>query len=119
MMEKTEQTPTYTLTSRDLTDDYLAFAEDEFKTGKLARTAYNKTLLQIAAEYLVEHNDEDACLFTLYKVDPDYITGEMRADLFDDSFYATAMVEFIHYLEVMGVTNELRLVANQFTMGQA
>lgn len=95
-----------TKTSRNLTDDYLSFAEDEFKAGNITRAMYDKSLLQIAAEYLSEHSDEEACLRALNKVDSDYIKDQLSDEMHEDSFLASTMAELAHHLERRGITWE-------------
>jgi hypothetical protein len=95
--------------SRELTEDYLAFAEEEFTAGRLTRDVFNKAVLQVAAEFLIQHGDEVACVKTLYKVDPEYIKSQLKPDMFEDSLFATAMVEFVNYLEVSGITHEISI----------
>jgi hypothetical protein len=95
-----------TTESRKLTDDYLGFAEEEFKAGNLTPEVYYKALLQIAAEYLTEHNDEEASLRTVCKVDPDFIRNDLPRHLRDDGLLGATMVEFAYHLERRGITWE-------------
>lgn len=92
--------------SRKLTDEYLSFAEDEYKLGNMASSVYYKVLIQISAEYLVEHGDEEACLRTLNRIDPDYIQNGLPQAMNDDGFLAASVVEFAYHLERRGITFE-------------
>jgi hypothetical protein len=72
----------------------------------MARTVYDKVMLQIAAEYLSEHGDEETCLRVLNKVDSDYIKTQLAQQMAEDSFLASTMAEFAHHLERRGITWE-------------
>lgn len=99
-------TPKKTSESRRLTDDYLSFAEDEFKSGNLNVRVYSKVMMQISAEYLLEHYDEEASLRVLCRVDPAYIKDDLPVDMADDAGLANIMAEFAHHLERRGITWE-------------
>jgi len=92
--------------SRKLTDDYLGFAREEFLTGNLAEKTYCKVMMQVAAEYLIEHNSEEDSLKVLNMIPEHYFKDLLAIDMGDDSFFGVQMVEFAHHLERQGITFE-------------
>ncbi len=107
------------MNSRKLTEEYASFAEDEFKAGRLTRDKLNEVLLQVATEFIGEHDDEEACLATLYKVDPEYLKNTLSVAMADDSFLTRAMVELAHHLERRGITTEILIRPTQPGVGLA
>lgn len=108
-----------TTNPRKLTADYASFAEDEFNAGRLTRAKLNEVLLQVAAEYLTEHQDEEACLATIYKVDPEFIQTRLKMAMEDDSFLARSMAELVYHLERRGMTAEMVIRPTQPGVGLA
>lgn len=107
------------MNQRKLTEDYASFARDEFREGRLTRDKLNEVLLQVAAEYMTEHKDEEACLRVLNEVDPEFIRNTLPKAMEDDSFLARAMAELSYHLERRGLTAEVVLRPNQMGIGLA
>jgi len=107
------------MNSRKLTEEYASFAEDEFKAGRLTRNKLNEVLLQVSAEFLTEHQDEEACLATLNKVDSEFIKDGLKLAMSDDSFLARAMAELAYHLERRGITAEMVIRPTQPGIGIA
>lgn len=95
-----------TMNSKKLTDEYLSFTEDEFKAGNMAKDIYSKVMVQIAAEYLSEHHDEETCMKVLCKIEPTYFKEALLTQMKDDSFLSALMLEFAYHLERQGITWE-------------
>lgn len=107
------------MNSRKLTEEYASFAEDEFKAGRLTRGKLNEVLLQVSAEFLTEHQDEEACLATLNKVDPEFIKDGLKLAMSDDSFLTRAMAELAYHFERRGITSEMVIRPTQPGVGIA
>ena len=88
----------------ELTDDYLSFAEDELKAGNLTAEALARIQLQVAAEYLIQYDNEEKCLITLNKVPVYYFKDFLSRDMKEDSFFAASMAELAYHLERRGIT---------------
>lgn len=87
-----------------LVDDYLLFAEDECRIGNITEKVLYKIRLQMAAEYLLYHDNEELSLITLNKVPEEYILIDLPTDMKNDSLLALTLLEYIHHLEVRGIT---------------
>lgn len=105
-----------TTLDRRMTDDYLLFTEEEYTAGRLDLTTFCKVTLQIAAEYLIEHGDEQQCLVVLNKVPELYFAYDLAVAISSDPLFEVQMVEFAHHLERTGITFE---VVPKVTQGSA
>lgn len=95
---------TVDLSDRKLTDDYLAFAEDEYKAGQMTEEFLSRIRLQMAAEYLLHYDDEALCLITINKVPEGYFKNHLAKDMEDDSLLAASLAELAYHLERRGIT---------------
>ena len=101
----TQMTPEK-IEDRSLTDSWAMFADDEFENDRLTKAGYYQNLLSIANEYLVDHDDEEACLRTLNKIDPDWIRLEMAECMKADAELASEVLILAYHLERRGITFE-------------
>lgn len=91
-------------TDRKLIEDYLSFAEDEHKAGTMTEEFLSKIRLQMAAEYLLDHDDEELCMVTLNKVPEGYFKNFLAKDMEGDSLFAAQCAELAYHLELRGIT---------------
>lgn len=101
-----------------MTDDWVAFAEDEFAIGKMSERDLYKVYLQAASEYLAQYGDLEKAMVTIYKVPSYFVENRLKTEMETDEPFAKSMVELANHLERQGVTFVTPLVATQ-TEGKA
>lgn len=102
-----------TTLDRQMTDQYLLFTEEERAAGRLDILTFCKVMMQIAAEYLIEHGDEQQCLVVMNKVPEVFFTHDLANTMNSDSLFRVQMVEFAHHLERCGITFEVMPTTTQ------
>ena len=103
------------MSDRNIIDLYLASIDDEYTAGAITELTKYKLKLQIAAEYLVKHDDEHACFEVLYSIPEIFYGLELQGILESDSLYALQMLEFTSHLEKRGITTEISSRPTQAT----
>ena len=104
-----------TTLDRKMTDDYLLFTEEERAAGRLDILTFCKVMMQIAAEYLIEHADEQQSLIVINKVPEVFFTHDLATAMNSDPLFKVQMAEFAHHLERRGVTFEVIPATTQGT----
>lgn len=92
--------------SLKMTEEYLAFTEDEFARGSLHIDSYEEILMRIASEFLLTHNNEEKAMRTLNKVSEHFIQNVLPRRMESDIGLAQDMLEFAYHLERRGITFE-------------
>lgn len=90
--------------SKTLTDDYLVYAEDEYKAGNISEEQLSRIKLSVAAEYLLHYDNEELCLITINTVPEAYFTKVLAQDMENDSLLAASLAELAYHLERRGIT---------------
>lgn len=89
-----------------MTEDYMNFAADEYKEGRLSGHQYHEIMMRVAAEFLIDHNIEDKAMVALNRVPEDFIQNVLPAAMENDTGLAMDMLEFAYHLERRGITFE-------------
>jgi len=92
------------MSEKKLIDEYVQFAEIEFNEGNISEDMLNRIRLQMAAEFITDHQDEESALMLVNKVPEAYYVETLELDMIADQFFAVNMLELSSYLEKLGVT---------------
>lgn len=83
--------------------ELVEFIKDEFKAGEIDQNVYNKLIMTTAYEYLSDLGDLDKALELLNGLSVEYFKDQLKIQMSEDSFFATAMAQFSFHLSKYGM----------------